>query len=115
MNDLIAFLRVRLDEAEEAARKADKEPRKRGGLPRATHVAYSLEAGGFGLDWQGFTLVWDPARVLADVAAKRRIVGRCEAILADGDGPAQGLASLVLLELAAEHDDHEDYREGWRL
>lgn len=119
---LLAFLRARHDEAAEAARR----------VPGSGRWSAYIEGGGDGwaiedaeegdpaavIGDESMTrhiARHDPARTLRDVATNRRIVDHCEAVLSSGDGEAQGLASMVLLELASEHDDHEDYREGWRL
>jgi len=58
---------------------------------------------------------WQPARVLAECAAKRAIV---EAL--DSDAPEhQWMSALtlewVVKELAAVYADHPDYDEAWRL
>jgi hypothetical protein len=50
-----------------------------------------------------------PARIIADVEAKRRIVERCEHY--DGD---ELVASDVLRHLATVYADHPDYRDEWR-
>ena len=52
----------------------------------------------------------DPARVLAEVAAKRRIVEHCEVdhlVASPGD-------PYVLQLLALPYADHSDWREEWR-
>jgi hypothetical protein len=68
---------------------------------------------------------WDPARVLAECDAKRRIVDMVRPVAIAG-GPAwtpetaaaeQGrLAALdyVLRDLASVYADHPDYRKEWR-
>lgn len=54
----------------------------------------------------------DPARVLREVEAKRRIVDECEAspLQVDGYGPL----GFVLRYFAAIHDQHPDYDPAWR-
>lgn len=58
----------------------------------------------------------DPARVLADVAAKRAIVESCrsdhEDAMASRDDTTS-LATEVLRALAVPYADHEDFREEW--
>lgn len=60
-----------------------------------------------------------PARVLADVAAKRLIVDQCASIVSAGtmdpfeDG-APDLAYEVLQLLALVYADHPDYQEKWK-
>lgn len=63
----------------------------------------------------------DPARVLADVAAKRAIVGLHDQALADEveHGDASGLGADLMHQdvirlLALPYAGHEDYDEGWR-
>lgn len=54
----------------------------------------------------------DPARVLAECEAKRRIVERCSAV--DYAMPSTRLAHGILAELALPYADHPDWREEWR-
>ncbi len=62
----------------------------------------------------------DPAQVLADVAADRRIVARCEQWQQDSrsaDPPAVALgiaAEVIVRELAARYARHPNYRTDWR-
>ena len=56
----------------------------------------------------------DPARVLAECEAKRRIVELFPDAAQDGDGWNDAGYS-VLRDLAAVYADHPDYREEWRL
>lgn len=69
---------------------------------------------------------WDPARVLAEVAAKRRIVASYTAALVeyDGDGRAYDYESTVgrertsvleraVRDLASAYSGHDDYRAEW--
>lgn len=51
---------------------------------------------------QAHVVRWDPARVLAECAARRRLVAAC------ADQPE------VLAELALVWADHPDYHRGWR-
>ena len=52
-----------------------------------------------------------PARVLAECEAKRRIVESVQAALPRG---TSGLGPSVLMRLAAVYADHPDYRDEWR-
>ncbi len=61
----------------------------------------------------------DPARVLAECEAKRRIVDLAEAVQDDMERLAPGFASVVVLDkfariLALPYADHPDYREEWK-
>jgi hypothetical protein len=55
---------------------------------------------------------WQPARVLAECEAKRRIVELDWR--GDDSGPAQLLQEDVLRLLALSYADHPDYRQEWR-
>ncbi len=58
----------------------------------------------------------DPARVLADIEAKRRIVGRFFAAEADRGGTSDIEETLhdVLQDLALPYVCHPDFREEWK-
>jgi hypothetical protein len=63
---------------------------------------------------------WDPARVLAECKAKRRIVTRyvrARALVGKHPHAATADAALlhVLTELALPYADHPDYRPEWRI
>ncbi len=132
MADLAAFLTARLAEDQELAEKAQNEPFPDKGFERGTHIVYGLQSTGLGLDYQGFALAWDPARVLAEIAAKRRVLARhqrmgsvyCDALVPDaceGCGLDEGEWNVAdinecpeLLDLAAPFSGHEDFDESWR-
>jgi hypothetical protein len=59
---------------------------------------------------------WDPARVLAEVKAKRRMLDRCEHDLRSFVGsPAQVATSyLVVKQLAQPYAGQDGWREEWR-
>lgn len=57
---------------------------------------------------------WDPARVLAECEAKRRIVVRCQEMQSAAVPMAVHLASRTLADLALPYADHPDYREEYR-
>lgn len=116
-DDLAAFVAVRLDELELAAKIASVEdawgqlrqsiPREPGPLNRCHRL---MEEG-------------SPARALREVAAKRAILARYERGVS-GELPEwkagrelieAGLAILlgVLRDLAAVWSDHPDYRQEW--
>lgn len=60
----------------------------------------------------------DPARVLADVDAKRQIIAEYERYAAERRRAMGGWytaeASLILAALASVYADHPDYRAEWR-
>lgn len=96
MNNLIEFLRARLDEDERVARWAG------GGIWHdVTAVRESAWLVECNREDATHILRHDPARVRADVDAKRRIL--------DQDPPRETLALLAL-----PYADHPDYRSEWR-
>jgi hypothetical protein len=111
MDELIAFLRARLDEDVKVARDATFWT---GGVPEWTARA---EPDGVHIARH------DPARVLADVAAKRRIIaeyaGRDQDVdlmlgrYTERQGQWAGLHLAVRL-LALPYAGHPDYREEWK-
>lgn len=126
-DDLVQFLRARLDEDQALARKA--AGRKQGG-ESWTFGDVSVRAGDGSLvlrhTWadEGAHIVHhDPARVLRDVEAKRQLldVYLLEAAGADeqiNDEWRAGstLAYDLLCIMALAYSDHPDYRrEEWRL
>jgi len=120
MSDLAEFLKARLDEDEAVARAA-------GGLAWST-LEHPIWEGRIE-DSRGEVIVYDegaptavqaahiarhdPARVLADVAAKRKIVAlaRREEYLSGG---LSGIHAALLLALAQPYADHADFDEEWR-
>ncbi|MFE0651072.1 DUF6221 family protein [Streptomyces sp. NPDC059534] len=125
MEDLIAFLRARLDEDEQIA--------------RAPHPAF--------LAWEYDASVWqirdlgngnelanvlprraygehiarhDPARVLAEVDAKRELLSCYEAMAADVlvvtgvESILSEYRRVILPGLALPYADHPDYQDAWR-
>lgn len=140
MAEIAAFLEERLAEDEELARTADAEPIPDDGFERGTHIVYGLQSTGIGLDYQGFALVWDPARVLREVAAKRRVLERhhpatspdyvyrerIPIYMCEGCGyeTRYGHTEPVtedindcpeLRDIAAIYADHEDYAAKWSV
>lgn len=128
MTDLVQFVRARLDEVEAIARRAKDEIDD-----HAEASETSDEPCDYERLWRGYgRSAWteregapisahiaryDPARVLAEVAAKRRIVDRC-AFAASWKGerartPAE-LAWAILVDLAQPDADHPDYDPAWR-
>jgi len=123
VSDLIAFLRARLDEDEAAARVAEEEigdARWRQSSCAIVAVAdpSTLPKPPFGLAglvtdamvteciWHAVR--WDPARVLAEVTAKRAVLALCEPW-----GLAEDVAVLRLL--AQPHAAHPDFDPAWRI
>ncbi len=110
MSDLAAFLRARLREDEAAAR---------GGFPAEPH---SISCGYDQIEFSQPCDCGIPARVLADVAARREVL-LLASDRADGDEDSpwgEGSYSVashmgfVLRHVAAVYADHPDYDPAWR-
>ncbi|MGX1708873.1 DUF6221 family protein [Streptomyces albidoflavus] len=135
--DLIAFLRARLDEDEAVAATPEawtafEEDESTG--TRRVDVDHSFErVVACTRAWRGVHIArHDPARVLAEVEAKRQIVGLHFVIggWEDEDGHDRGLGCEccghseeysdrggwceTLRLLALSYADHPDYRDAWR-
>ena len=93
------FLLARIAEDEAAAEAKDAD-RESWGNPYAEGPTIEFE------------MRFDPARVLAECEAKRRIV-EFHLIKHEREGYA-GFACFTLKALAAVWVDHPDYREEWR-
>lgn len=136
MSDLLEFLRARLDEDERVARaSAAANPGSVATHWSAEQVDYLSSTGLRGKAWavvpervEGATIAispteirplvvthiarHDPARVLRDVEAKRKMIEQHVGYFGSGDDefwPVQTLRLLVL-----PYADHPDYREAWR-
>jgi hypothetical protein len=122
MDDLIEFLRARLDEDEQAALAASPSPWLVTHDPLGTHVENGDGVGRIVLrsgrdrrhdegaeENAAHIARHDPARVLRDVEAKRTLVGlwsRAQSY------DRRGLYSLRAL--AQPYSNHKDYRGEWR-
>lgn len=121
MTDIVEFLTARLDEREQLAR----------GVEHAVGDQYDALTAAMGTTY-GLSMVslyWrshDPARVLAEVAAKRAIVELhqpelVETINADGDERSGDICTCcdevwpcdTLKLLALPDDAHPDYKPTW--
>jgi hypothetical protein len=136
MPDLVEFLTTRLNEEQRLAEWAAKphlgpqEPgdtavwqveewvpseHEEGAVPAAIWVTDRSEMGiGQMRPDRGIAAhiaYWDPARVLADIAAKRAIVEVCTVELRMGCSTAWS----VLLRLAAPYTEHPDFDPAWRI
>jgi len=152
MDDLVAFLRARLGEDERVARDAADADSGAWFMGDKWNVYRAEDEARYDEDYRGEEnrlVVYgnvkpqsehiarhDPARVLAEVAAKRAIVWAHEPVLLNGSPlgkffedtvvcrscePEYGAPTghvhwpcLTLRHLAAVHADHPDYREEWR-
>ena len=125
MSALVEFLTARYDEDEQAARSASPGPwHLNAEGDEVMAVDDIMVAGAFALsgNQQRATAAHiarhDPARVLREVSAKRRIVYLAAQLpkltavnLFDNDKDAW---AETLKQLALPYADHPDYREEWR-
>lgn len=121
MADLVEFLRARLNEDERLAQAGrvegdlfiDFKP-SNGDEKHPGEAALLAHIGN-----------WDPARVLAEVETKRRIIDYCESAIEAGEvkpgstwnddaaGAEVGVAVLHLM--ASPYADHPDYDRAWAV
>lgn len=130
MSDLVAFLRARLDEDEQAAHEAATEgghwSQQAIGVGRRRLIHYvgaspdphvvrsdSEVARGNHAQIARHIARHDPARVLREVEADRRIIERYEQMKADGESHWYLIYETLKLR-ALPHADHPDYDESWR-
>lgn len=117
VSDLTDFLLARIAEREQEAREA-MEPDPVHHEPRA----YYSDAGPHRDDWGMWTFHVDPARVLAECDAKRRIValhsyewmGPDDAAEKGCECDYEAWPCPTLRLLALPYADHEDYRQEWK-
>lgn len=127
VDDLLAFLRAQLDEDERVARAATVGPWEWGPSPTAK-LTWGLS--GSDVPFGGWILRvndagcpsthdaqhiarWDPARVLAEVEAKRRILDAWQ-MQVDDDDPHAYLAGDVLPKLLVQpYAGRDGWREEW--
>jgi hypothetical protein len=122
LDDLITFLRARLDEDEQAAAAAagqqtyydwevrEAEPHEQPEV-RATGTSYQVVSGVDDSTAEHIAR-HDPARVLREVEAKRRLIQWCVWMV--GDFRGSDVWKDVLPLLALPYADHPDYRDEWR-
>ncbi len=129
--DLITFLRARLDEDERTARKAFARPWIRHenvagvhagdageGLPFGTAIADCRRVrDGYGVPNADHIARYDPARVLAEVEAKRQIVDEYEKVawvMIPWAIERATALQVALKALTAAYADHPEYLKEWR-
>jgi hypothetical protein len=116
MDDLLAFLAARLDEDEAVAQGAARTDDGRGGQWLPVHFG----AGGFDSRVDDHIARHDPARVLREVEADRRLLAEWQEAEADpavddqwNAGLAAGLRLAVQIR-TTRYGGHPDYRPGWK-
>lgn len=105
MDDLIAWLRVQLDEDERVARAVDPREWLDGDAWAELDGAVRAHAA-----------AWDPHRVLAEVEAKRRVLELTDfsAQFPDTDGGYDSACEDVIKLLALPYADRPGYLPEWR-
>lgn len=132
--DLVTFLLERLDEDESAAQRTQPGPWMAvpAAMPGEVEVRHQMLDGRpdvavavattHGLYCAGSDAEhiarYDPARVLAELEAKRAIVAQCAPLLdeapCDVDAAGADLADDVLRLLALPYAEHSDYQQEWK-
>lgn len=123
IEELIAFLRARLDEDEQWALECGGAPWS-APIPGMVHVdAKAIADNKLALGKLGYVATvlheedrrhiarHDPARILREVESKRRIIDQHIGYYGTGDD--EFLPVQVLRLLALPYMDHPDYREAW--
>lgn len=125
---LVEFLRARHDEDEQVARDASPGPWRPNAERDQVLACDDIEvADGFALSGHQLRATvehiarHDPARVLAEVEAKRRVIEiharEHECVGSGGERTANDGSEWPCLTLRLHglpHDQHPDYREEWR-
>jgi hypothetical protein len=126
VNDLIEFLRARLDEDERKARARKTSLVEGKSSPIADkdvdYWADYAESTGLGETEADHIRNWLPSRALAEVDAKRRILGDYARAMErrkqhpDDMASAGALLALhgVVKRVASIYSDRDGYREEWR-
>lgn len=125
MASIVEFLEARMAEDEEVARasitRGEGKWSVRGDHDLDECVVEGADfkiydEGGHDADQARHIAAHDPARVLAECAAKRAIIKECSSVLRSGGweySDAPDLAELVVGCLAAVYKDHPDYHQEW--
>lgn len=141
MNDLVSWLRAQLDDDEQLARSATcqvghvvvdtwvQSPELSGDEPgrindQLGHTVVHYEDAAPDAHQAAHIVNWDPARVLAEIDAKRRIIERYEDALSRQTDPdhSQIAADVQVCEyedwilpaLLMPYADRDGYRDEWR-
>jgi hypothetical protein len=131
VDDLVAFLRARLVEDEQAAQATEERAGYQWtagtGMQSARIKGPGMtiyDEGGHGEKEAAHIVRWDPARVLAEVEAKRRILDEFKPRVDQMDATIEGEwgmgnypsgeSDLLVKLLALPYTGHPGYREEWR-
>lgn len=120
MVDLVQWLTACLDTDAARAKAAGGDSWRRQDHPSETVAIYDSQDEPVVYDegWpteeqQAHIAAWDPARVLREIDAKRRIIAAYENY--DREAPELDIPESVLRLLAAVYADRPGYREEWAL
>jgi len=125
-DDLVAFLRARLKDDQDVAESTRQASLSWRNFDMDGELRDDVNAGTVCIvpadEDRAHIARWDPQRVIAEVAAKRRIIDAWQAVYDDiqepytGDqrmGEGFGLDHAVQC-LATAYADHPDFREEWK-
>jgi len=123
--EIIQFLIARLDEDEAASRIAEAEEASPWSTDSRGENIYSASDnpahpfaiapwGDLGVEVSKHIARWDPARVLADIAAKRRIVLERPWPSGRNWDLVRAWHDTTVRLFALQYAAHPDYREEWR-
>ncbi|MEV0036214.1 DUF6221 family protein [Streptomyces sp. NPDC050804] len=123
--DVVAFLRARLDEEAELAGRCDGDDRRQWNAREDTVDFCQMDLSGFHPTIAQHVALHDPARVLRDVEAKRRVLARhvLSPPIGDPEIPWANRSDCQydgedwpcpdLLDLVLPYAGHAEYREQW--
>jgi hypothetical protein len=128
VTDIVAFIRARLDEDERIARAATAGPWEvnSADYPESESICApdgTAVVAAFDSHHEAFHIArHDPARVLREVAARRRTLGRHEAhegrcvVCCTGDDDGWHVAPCgTVCDLADAWSDHPDHDQAWTV
>ncbi|MQS14507.1 hypothetical protein F7Q99_20115 [Streptomyces kaniharaensis] len=117
---LIEFLRARIADDEQAARAAGGDSWTVREHTADTVAIYDsrrepvvYDEGWPSGEQMEYIARYDPARVLAEVDAKQRILAECAAAPNHDNWGMSSLAESILQRLALPYANHSDYRSEW--
>lgn len=120
--DIIEFLTARIDEDENTARAAGSGEHwimaRRTDRGHLIASDFADEIAVASPSARHHIVRWDPARVLAEVASKRLLLGEIERITMRSEQDDQELerpAGRTLRALASAYAEHPDFDPQWRL
>lgn len=118
--DLVEFLRARLDEDQAGAQTAGSESWFRDTFLQGTVAVCDSTGDPIVYDEGSMEEAhvqhiarWNPARVLAEIDAKRRIIDHLVWAAEPGHTVYAGPAGVMLRWLAIPYRDHPDHRPEW--